>query len=251
MNWETIQPIAKLIGTIFAAGGGAAVIVYLALKFLGKSAVEHWFKLQIEHSKNEHATALQRYKTKLDSLLSGAVKLQEHEHLIVPKVWGLLIDLRLRFQSLTNPFFDDKNLDSMTPMVLEEFLETTLLSESQKESIRSSDKKLIAYKHELFPMNVRTTVSAANKFREALLKNQIFIEPDLYNEFGSIHDKIWDLVLEYQSFDDSMTPERVLEIWHLQKKIARQIDEFGKELYERFSAQAIRANSRDDDQIST
>jgi hypothetical protein len=229
-----MQELWKIFVNILAVGGGAIAITYFVFRYLGKSALDHWFKRQIEDYKQKHAAELSRYKTELDALLSGAVRMQELEHHVVPKIWSLLIDFRMRFRDFAKPMFDDKDLDAMTRTELEEFLDTTFLSESQKEKIRSAEKKLEAYKKEIFPMNLRETEKAAVGLQEALFKNRIYLEPELLSKFRYFFDRLRNLSIERECFVDSMTMDRLLEIWEEQRQIGLEIDKFGESLYERF-----------------
>ena len=158
--------------------------------------------------------------------------MQEIEHRILPEIWGLLIDAKMRVRELTPPMFDVQDLDGMSESELEEFFETTLLSNAQRIKIRESVNKLDTYKKELYPMRVRVAESACVAIHEVILKNKIFLPTKFTSSFEDILQKLWDIVNEYAN--QTVNMDRKIELWNQQCRIGKEIDELGSTLHDRF-----------------
>lgn len=73
-----------------AYGGSGAIVAYLLFQFLGKTWIENKFAQRLDQLKHQQALELQRLRVEIDSLLSGALKLQDREFQILPEAWQKL-----------------------------------------------------------------------------------------------------------------------------------------------------------------
>jgi hypothetical protein len=110
----------SFLGQVISVGGGAAVISYLLFQFLGKSWIENKFAQRLDQLKHEQALELQRLRVEIDSLLSGALKLQEREFLVLPEAWVKLDEAHNLVSWLAAPFQQYPDLDRMTQAQLED-----------------------------------------------------------------------------------------------------------------------------------
>jgi hypothetical protein len=88
---------------------------------------------------------LQQLRVEIDSLLSGALKLQEREFQVLPEAWEKLDEAHALVSWLVLPMQEYPNLDRLTQPQLEEFLVASELIETQKEELRSSPNKTTTY----------------------------------------------------------------------------------------------------------
>jgi hypothetical protein len=79
-----IEPIIAFFVEMIAYGGTAAAIGYAVFHFLGKKWIENKFEKDLTEHKHLQNVELQRLRIELDSLLSGAIKLQDREFEILP-----------------------------------------------------------------------------------------------------------------------------------------------------------------------
>src|SRR3989442_1732393 len=88
----TIDVILKFIGEVVLYGGGSAACAYLLFQFLGKSWIENKFAQRLEAYKHQQQLELQHLKVEIESMLSGALKMQEREFQVLPEAWKKLDD---------------------------------------------------------------------------------------------------------------------------------------------------------------
>jgi len=129
MNETIINFFTKML----VYGGGGAVIAYLIFQYLGTKWIENKFAERLDELKHQHALELQRLRIEIDSLLSGSLKLQELEFEFLPDAWQKLDEAHGLVSWLVSPMQEYPDLDRMNTQQLEEFLETTELSPSQKD----------------------------------------------------------------------------------------------------------------------
>jgi hypothetical protein len=85
------QVLAMLGGVVLYAGS-AATAAYLLFQFLGKKWIENKFSQRLEAFKHLQSVELARLKVEIESMLSGALKLQEREFTVLPEMWEKLSD---------------------------------------------------------------------------------------------------------------------------------------------------------------
>ncbi len=225
--------LTNKIVEMLAVGGGATTIAFLVFRFLGKSIVTNWFDLQKERYRQEGAEVLQRTKAEIDAHLSGTLKMQEWEYRTLPEIWELQVNALSRVLELTNPFFDDKDLDNMNHAELEEFFNTTRLAASQKEKIRNSKEKLRAYREELFLTGFREADNACTALGNILRRNRIFLPKEVMEPFAEIHDEIKNIIIDKDANIQISDSDQVFELWGKAKKLRGRADDLGSVLHER------------------
>ena len=230
----------SILFNILAAGGGAAAVSYAIFKFLGKSIVLRWFDRIQENYRQEQAKEFQKYSAKLETLVSGAVKLQELEHKIIPSIWHDLIEAQLKVRVLASPLFDDTDdLNSMTTLELDEFFSRSSFSKSQEERIRISDDRNMARKIVIKPMHLRQAQPALEVFRHAILKNALYLPIDIDEEFRRLHDQLYKVVSVYEMAENHVPSiDKKYEVWDLQQEVDKDIRALGVRLRDRLTLQS-------------
>jgi len=98
---------------MLAFGGGSAVIAYVVFQYIGKKWIENKFAERLDLLRHQHALELQRLRVEIDALLSGAIKLQEKEFLVLPDAWAKLDEAHGLVAWLVSPSQQYANVDRM------------------------------------------------------------------------------------------------------------------------------------------
>src|SRR5947209_20195095 len=122
-----MQPDAvfAFLGQLIVFGGGGAAVAFGLFRFLGSKWIENKFAERLEQLRHTQALELQRLRVEIDSLLSGAIKLQEKEFQTLPEAWIKLDDAFGHISRLTAPYQQYADVDRLNALQLDEFLEGT------------------------------------------------------------------------------------------------------------------------------
>jgi hypothetical protein len=184
-----------MIGQIVAYGGGAAAIAYLVFQFLGKSWIETKFAQRLEEHRHQQALEIQRLRVEIDSVLSGALKLQGKEFETLPEAWAKLDEAYSRVSALVSPLQRYPNLDGMTPARLEEFLEASELFNTTKDEIRKAPRdKVRLYEEAIFWHRLHAVKQACAELHNYVARCGIFFPPELKARFTKVSDELWSAV---------------------------------------------------------
>lgn len=187
--------ILRFLGEVVAYGGGAAVVAYFLFQFLGKSWIENKFAQRLEQHKHDQALELQRLRVEIDSMLSGALKIQEKEFETLPEAWSKLDEAYGRVRQLVSPLQQYQDLDCMNSQQLEEFLEGTELYDSQRQEIRAASEKLKRYQEIIFWHRSSAVKKTFADFHNYIARQGIFFPPSLKEKFTNISDDLWDALV--------------------------------------------------------
>jgi hypothetical protein len=157
MGMDAVDQVLKYFGSLVLTAGAAGTIAYAIFRFLGKSWVESKFAERLEAFKHQQALEIQRLRVEIESMLSGALKLQELEFEVLPEAWKRLDEATGRARFVISSVQEYENVETASDLEFEEVLQKTLpnLLESQRASLRAADprdrakqyQKLIAWKH--------------------------------------------------------------------------------------------------------
>ena len=95
--------ILRSLGEFIAYGSGAAGVAFLLFRYLGKSWIESKFSERLEQFKHQQAIEIQRLRVKIDSTLSGVLKIQEKEFETLPEAWSKLDEAYGHVTALVSP----------------------------------------------------------------------------------------------------------------------------------------------------
>lgn len=216
-----IEEFLAFFGKIVSYGGGAAVISYLLFQFLGKSWIENKFAERLDQLKHQQTLELQRLRIEIDSLLSGALRLQEREFQILPEAWQKLDEAHGLVSWLVSPAQEYPDLDRMSLPRLEEFLATSELSETEKQEVRSSQRKGPAYYEIIFWHRLHKVRRAFGDLQQFVARNGIFFPPDLKVKFTKISDALWSALISKEVGHEAKDYKMQSEGW---KKIKEETE---------------------------
>ena len=186
--------ILPFLAKVVAYGSGAVVIAYFVFRFLGKSWIENKFAEKLADFKHQQVLEIQRLRIKIDSMLSGVLKLQEKEFETLPEAWCKLDKAYGQVQVLTSPAQRYPNLDGMTLARLEEFLNDSVLLTTQKDEIRQSKEKGRAFQEAIFWHNLQTVNQACADLHNYVARYGIFFPPELKEKFTKVAEDLWSAV---------------------------------------------------------
>jgi len=215
------EQILRFIGEVVVYGGGAAAIAYLVFQFLGKSWIENKFAQKLEQYKHQQALELQRLRMEIDSMLSGALKIQEKEFETLPEAWRKLDEAYGRVSALVSPAQEYPGLDRMNAVQLEEFLGGSELLESQKQVIRESSEKVDAYREAIFRHRLHAVKKSCADLHNYVVQYGIFFPPPIKDKFTKASEELWSAVSYKQVGQEAKDYKMQNEGW---KKIKADID---------------------------
>ncbi|ACT47088.1 hypothetical protein [Methylotenera mobilis] len=174
------------LGKIVAYGGGSAAIAFLLYKNLGEKWLDSKFKEQLERQRHEQATELSRLKIEIDSMLSAVIKIQEKEFDTLPKAWSLLDEAYKHLASFSSPMQQYPDLDRMDNDRLEEYLQSSALTDVDKKKIKAAPKKLDVFTNIDFWRRLHECRKAIFAYQDYVEKNGIFLPAAIKKDFVDI-----------------------------------------------------------------
>lgn len=187
--------LTKFFLQMLAYGGGSAAVAYLLFQWLGKTWIEDKFAQRLDQLRHQQALEIQRLRVEIDSMLSGALKLQEREFSVLPEAWAKLDEAHGLVSWVVSPFQQYADVNRMNPTQLEEFLGGTDFYESQKEEVRTSRDKAKTYQDIVFWHRLHKVKNSFADLQTYVARNGIFLPPDLESKFKKISDMLWSVVV--------------------------------------------------------
>lgn len=212
------------LGRVLAYGGGSAAVAYLLFQYFGKTWIENKFAQRLDQLRHQQSLELQKLRLEIDALLSGALKLQEKEFLVLPEAWEKLDEAHGLVAWLVSPVQQYADVDRMRPEQLEEFLAGTEFTESQKNEVRSSHKKGIAYRDIVFWHRLHKVKKAFGDLQRYVARNGIFLPPELEEKFSKVSEMLWSAVVSKEVGHEAKD-------WKMQNEGWKKIKEETEPLY--------------------
>lgn len=224
---STSDVLLKFLGEVLAYGGGAAGVAYLLFQFLGKTWIENKFAQRLDQLKHQQALELQKLRVEIDSLLSGALKLQEREFSVLPEAWSKLDEAHGLVAWLVSPMQSYANVDRMTPVQLEEFLKETEFTDSQKDDVRNAREKGRTYQEIYFWHRLHRVKKSFGELQNFVARNGIFLPQELKGKFSKISEMLWAAVVSKEVGHEAKDWKMQNEGW---KKIKEEIEPLYKSI---------------------
>lgn len=196
--WGQIQPILASIGAVILGGGIVVTAAFALFRLFSDKWLSAKFDERLETFKHMHQRELEELRLKINTLFDRTTKLHQREFEVVPEAWSKLIDAHNQVWATIVSFKQYPDLDRMNSVQLEEFFTDGFLSETQKEEIRNSSQKLKLYIRMNVWHEIWKSKKALRKFHVYLLKNGIFIAPEVRAKFKTLGDYIWAALVEYE-----------------------------------------------------
>jgi hypothetical protein len=213
-----MDAVFSFLGQLIAFGGGGAVVAYGIFRYLGSKWIENRFAERLEQLRHTQALELQRLRVEIDSLLSGAIKLQDKEFQTLPEAWVKLDEAFGQVSSLTSPLQQYPDLDRLNSAQLEEFLSASKFTNTQKDEIRSARRKADKYQELNFRYRLRDVSKSVADFHSYVERNSIFMPPDLKKLFEKAANDLWSAMVSKEVGHEAQDWKLQNEGWDKVKK---------------------------------
>jgi len=190
------QAIAQFIGNTIAYGAWGAIVAYAIFTFLGKKWIEGKFAERLETYRNELKKELEHTRYEINALFNRVTKIHEKEFEVLPEAWYKMQDALGRISHFTSLFQQYPDLNQMSQTALEEFLEKSRLHKFEKQELLQARDKVSYYEDKIFWHELRDVEKAFWDFHNYIIKNKIFLSPDLQEQFTKIDDVMWSSIVE-------------------------------------------------------
>lgn len=234
-----MDEMTKFLLQMIAFGGGSAAVAYLLFQWLGKTWIENKFAQRLDHLRHQQALELQRLRVEIDSMLSGALKLQEKEFSVLPEAWAKLDEAHGLVSWLVAPFQQYADVNRMKSSQLQEFLDGTDFTDSQKEDVRNSCDMGKTYQDILFWHRLHKVKNAFSELQIYVARNGIFLPADLESKFRKIAEMLWSAVISKEVGHEAKDWKMQSEGWDKVKEEAEPLYlDIKKHIQERLQAHA-------------
>jgi len=182
----TVEQLIEFVSKAIAIGGGAATIAYFIFRYLGEKWIESKFAKQLADQKHAQTVELKRLRIEIDSLLSGALKLQEREFEVLPEAWAKLDEAYSLTRWAMSPAQISVNVGVMTDERLDEYLATTDFLETQKSDLRSSSNRDKTFQELSYWNRLGKANRAVSDIQQFVARKGIFFPFELKQNFESV-----------------------------------------------------------------
>lgn len=203
------NPAEFLLNAI--ASGGVAVVF---LSILWKAWISNKFSERLEKMRHDQTQELQRLGVEIDSLSSGAIRLQDRDFEVLPGVWKHLDESYQQVQWVFPIVHKVQPVDKMTEGQLNELLDKTQLTETQKDEVRTSEgeERVKIYGDLSLAYRLHDTKRTIGDLEQYISRNGIFMEPKLKENLLRITDILKLAVISKEHRDkDNYGHEKIKE----------------------------------------
>jgi len=211
-----IDLFLRFLGEVVLYGGGSAAVAFLLFQYLGKGWIDARFSEQLEAFKHEQAKELQRMKIEVESLLSGALKIQEREFTILPDAWHKLNEAYSVTTWLVSPMQQFPAVGKMDDDELDEFLAGSELTETQKSRVRSSSgwkSRDDEYQSIIFWHRLHRAKAAVGELQNYTISHGLFLPPSMKQQFSEIRPLLWNALIAVEVGHESEDYKMRSDAW--------------------------------------
>jgi len=217
-----LDQFLRFLGEVVLYGGGSAAVAFLLFQYLGKGWIDARFAERLEAFKHEQAKELQHMKVEVESLLSGALKIQEREFKILPDAWHRLNEAYSLTTWLVSPTQKYPAVGKMNNEELEEYLTGSELTETQKERVRSSPSgwgRDDEYQSIIFWHRLHRAKSAVGELQDYTVSHGLFLPPPMKQQFSEIRPLLWSALIAVEVGHEAKEYKMRSDAWkELQEK---------------------------------
>jgi hypothetical protein len=185
-----LEPVLTAFGGLVATGATLSAIVFGLFRFFGERWLASKFEERLEAFRHAQQKELEQLRFRINALMDRTVKLHQKEFEVVPEAWGRLIEAYNAVKVFTSPFQSYPNVNQMNDEQLEEFLSDAPLENWQKSELRASSDKVAYYMKAVFHHRLAGCRDACRDHHVYVLKNGIFMPPEIRSKFNEIEDLI-------------------------------------------------------------
>ena len=202
MTWQTfhdtIYPILATIGGLLLAGGAVSAFALWLFKTFSEEWLSNQFAKRLELLRHEQQKELEELRFEINKLFDRATKLNQREFEVLPEAWSILTKGFYAANSLIAGLQSYPDITKMSSQQFQEFVDKCALSEWQKTEFKDAKDKNKYYQDAIFWHNLHEAKTAARKSAFYLLRNGIFMLPELKEKFDAIDRLAWEVILEHE-----------------------------------------------------
>ena len=197
----------QFLGSLVAYGAVVGGVALGLFKVFGERMINHRFDRALESFKDEHAREMEHLRYQISGLLDRTTKLNDKEFEVIPEAWSRLVDAYYTTVAHCSSAKQIPGVNKMNAAQLEEFLQGSQLTETQKADLRVSSDKLRDYSKMIYWHEKAHAENSARALSNYIEKFGLFIRTKA--KFEAIADMIWAALLENQlSREDLIHPEQ-------------------------------------------
>lgn len=195
---ELVKEIAAWVTAVLAASGVLTLFAFWLFKLLGEKWLTNKFAQRLEAFKHDQQREIEHLRFEISRLLDRAVKLHQREFDVLPRAWSLTSKAFHGVEGVAASLQSYPDLQRMGAKQLDEFIAKCPLAEWQKQELKDSADKNKYYQKHISWYYVGLARTAVRKSAVYLLRNGIFMPPDVKAKFQTLHDMTWDAFVEHE-----------------------------------------------------
>lgn len=194
VSMQPIDQVLRLLGEVVLYGGGSAAVAFILFQYLGKGWIDARFAERLKAFEHEQAKELQRLKIEVESLLSGALKIQEREFTVLPEAWHKLNEAYSLTAWVVSPMQQYPSVSEMDDDELEEFPASGELRESQRTRVRRADRRSRdkTYQDNIFWHRLNRAKKAVGELQNYTVSHGLFLPPPMKQQFSEMQPLLWN-----------------------------------------------------------
>jgi hypothetical protein len=239
---NAVDQVLRFLGEVVIYGGGSAAVAFVLFQYLGKGWIDARFSERLEAFKHEQAKELQRLNVEVESLLSGALKIQDREFTILPEAWHKLNDAYSLTGWVVSPTQQYPAVSRMKEDQLEEFLASSELLQTQRARVRAADgrDRDNTYQDIIFWHRLNRAKKAVGELQTYTVSHGLFLPPPLKQQFSDMLPILWaslsSLEVGHEAQDHKMQSQAWIDLkakgeplhHAIEKSIERRLHSHGK-----------------------
>ena len=124
-------------------------------------------------------------------MLSGAIKLQDHEFNVLPEAWEKLVVARDDLRHLTRRLKSAPDLSRWDEQQLENFLVSQDWSELDRKAVRNAPDKNAEFERLRDRRDLQRAGKSFVEFHKYVQRKKIFLPVEIKDSFESVSDNLW------------------------------------------------------------
>lgn len=172
-NFLSVLGGLGLTATVFAAA------IYAVFRLFGEKWLTSKFDERLSDYKHAQQRELESLRLQINSMLDRAVKLNDHEFKVLPKIWSMLNEAHGEVARFTSPLQQYPNVGAMKQAELKDFVENLEIREFEKHEIMFSHDKDKKYQDIIFWKKLNQTNSVFVDFNNFYITNSIFVDDEI------------------------------------------------------------------------
>jgi hypothetical protein len=233
-----VDQLLRFLGEVVLYGGGSTAIAFLLFRYLGKGWIDARFAERLEAFKHDQAKELQRLKVEVESLLSGALKIQEREFTVLPEAWHKLNEAYSLTCWVVSPMQQYPAIGRMNQEEIEEFLSESELTETKKNRVRGATgrERENEYQNIIFWYRLHRAKTAVGELQNYSISHGLFLPPHLKQQFSEIRPLLTNALIAMEVGHEGLDHKMQGEAWKALQEKAEPLhnaieDAIGKRLH--------------------